>query len=75
MEVYVDDFIAIYPAKYIDELRYASLSLLHGINSIFLGGFSIKKLLKEGKWEARKEMLGWLFDGISRTMQLPNEKY
>ena len=74
MEVYVDDFIAVCQAKTIEELRHATRSLLHGIDSIFPNGISIKKLLKEGKWEARKEILGWLFDGIARTMQLPNEK-
>ena len=35
---------------------------------------SIKKLEEEGVWETRKVILGWLFDGIHKTIQLPTEK-
>ena len=55
MEVYVDGFIAIFQAKSIHDLRHASPNLLHDIDNIFQGSVSIKKLLKEGKWEAREK--------------------
>jgi hypothetical protein len=35
---------------------------------------SLKKLVAEGTWETRKEILGWLFDGIARTIELPENK-
>ena len=57
MKVYVDGFIAILQAKSIHDLRHASPSLLHDIDNIFQGDVSIKKLLKEGKWEAQKNGL------------------
>ena len=35
---------------------------------------SIKKLLEgEGIWETRMEILGWVFDGITRCIKLPME--
>ena len=34
---------------------------------------SVKKLEKEGAWETRKEILGWILDGINRTMELPKK--
>ena len=33
-----------------------------------------KKLLEEGLWETRKEILGWTFDGIQRTIKLAPHK-
>ena len=33
-----------------------------------------KKLEEEGAWETRKEILGWILDGIARTIQLPVNK-
>ena len=36
---------------------------------------SEKKIKKgEGKWETLKEVLGWLFDGKTKSIQLPEEK-
>ena len=35
---------------------------------------SKKKLEQEGAWETRKEILGWVLDGIARTIQLPKDK-
>ena len=35
---------------------------------------SPKKLEEEGTWEKRKEILGWLLDGIQKTIQLPSDK-
>ena len=33
-----------------------------------------QKLEEEGAWETRKEILGWLLDGIQKTIQLPPDK-
>jgi hypothetical protein len=39
------------------------------------GPVSCKKLLAgNGVWAARKEILGWMFDGLLRTVELPPEK-
>ena len=58
--------------------------MLHAITSAFptpeetgsiMGPpISPKKLEEEGAWETRKEILGWLLDGIQKTIQLPPDK-
>lgn len=73
-EVYVDDFLAIIQAASLDELKKFTRAFLWGIESIFPEGISIAKLEKEGRWDPVKEILGWIFDGVARTMRLPNEK-
>ena len=36
---------------------------------------SLKKIRQgEGTWDTRKEILGWLFDGITRCIELPEDK-
>lgn len=35
---------------------------------------SEKKLIEDGTWALRKEVLGWLFDGLARTIELPQKK-
>jgi len=36
---------------------------------------SVKKLKQgDGMWSTKKEILGWLFDGVGRCIQLPMEK-
>jgi hypothetical protein len=35
---------------------------------------SEKKLIEDGVWDTRKEILGWLFDGMARTIELPQRK-
>ena len=35
---------------------------------------SKQKLSQEGLWETRKEILGWMFDGIQRTIELAPKK-
>jgi hypothetical protein len=84
LEVYVDDFIAITQSTDEDHLRNVTRHLLDAIDSIFPGpattksnlgpAISKKKLLAEGVWETRKEILGWLIDGIHRTIALPQKK-
>jgi hypothetical protein len=36
---------------------------------------SDKKLFEDGIWDTRKEILGWLFDGMARTIELPHHKF
>jgi hypothetical protein len=35
---------------------------------------SEKKLIEDGIWDTRTEILGWLFDGMAQTIELPQRK-
>ena len=59
--------------------------MLHGIHAIFpppavtghnrFEPVAIKKLKdRYGVWAFKKEVLGWNFDGVKDTIQLPNKK-
>ena len=86
LEVYVDDFAAALQSTDPTVLLHHSRALLHAIHSIFPAApdpdndpddepISLKKLLEgEGIWAFRKEILGWIFDGINRTIELPPGK-
>jgi len=85
LEVYVDDFIGAIQASNLERLLHFTRAILHGIHAIFpppaitghAGGdpISEKKLkLGDGTWAIQKEILGWMFDGLNRTMRLPPEK-
>ena len=85
-EVYVDDYIGALQATDPEVLRHHSRALLHAIHQIFPppaatghegeDPISYKKLVLDGEgvWDVRKEILGWIFDGLDRTMQLPATK-
>ena len=85
-EVYVDDFCALVQSTDEDVIRHHSRALLHAIHEIFPppevtghageNPISQQKLVEEqeGVWAIRKEILGWIFDGLQRTMELPTEK-
>jgi hypothetical protein len=34
---------------------------------------SEKKLIEDSTWALRKEVLGWLFDGLARSIELPKK--
>jgi hypothetical protein len=85
MEVYVDDFIQAAQTTDPDRLLHMSRAILHGIHSVFpppaVTGHdgedpvSQKKLEQgDGRWATRKEILGWIFDGQNRTIELPTDK-
>ena len=85
LEVYVDDFIQLAQTTDQEELRHLSRALLHGMHSVFSppsvtghsgeDSVSIKKLLEgKGLWEVRKEILGWVFDGATRCIELAQKK-
>ena len=84
LEVYIDDFIGVLQTTNEHELRQCSRRILEGINNVFpppniteskMGPpVSEKKLIADGTWATRKEILGWMFDGIERTIELPEAK-
>jgi hypothetical protein len=86
LEVYIDDFIQLAQTTDKAQLLHLSRALLHAIHSVFpppsiTGGteedpVAMKKLLQgDGLWETRKELLGWVFDGVHRCIELPTEKH
>ena len=85
LEVYVDDFIAMSNNIEQAHLRQLSREMLHGIHAIFpppevtghkgFDPIAYKKLVDgDGIWDFYKEILGWDFDGIEYTIQLPGKK-
>jgi hypothetical protein len=85
LEVYIDDFIQLAQTTDPKQLRHLSRAVLHGIHSVFpppsVTGhagedpISMKKLQQgDGLWTARKEILGWVFDGARRCIELPQDK-
>ena len=83
LEVYIDDFIGAATASSPEQLNHIARALLHAIHDVFPEHLhtpddqpaSMKKILKgEGQWSPIKEILGWIFDGINKTVQLPPEK-
>ncbi|KAG7352982.1 hypothetical protein IV203_009030 [Nitzschia inconspicua] len=84
-EVYIDDFIALCPAKHLTHLQHHSRAMLHAIHDLFpppdITGstmedpISIKKLASEGTWSTTKEVLGWLLNGQERTVSITYQKF
>lgn len=84
LECYIDDFIAMIQCTDKNELTRLTRCMLTAITNIFpppsvtgsvMGpAISSKKLEDEGAWETRKEILGWVLNGIHRTIQLPPAK-
>jgi len=67
------------------ELIHFTRAVLHGIHTVFPPPgpmddqtdepISVKKLNQgDGLWNTQKEILGWLFDGITKCMKLPDDK-
>ena len=67
------------------QLLHLSRALLHGIHSVFLPpqvsgnnrqDLISKKKLESGKgqWAVRKEVLGWIVDGSTRSIKLVRDK-
>ena len=86
IESCVDNFCTLIQCNDPEVLRGKSRSILTAINDIFpppsITGHNAEEdpiLLKkirqgEGVWDTHKETLGWLFDGITRCMELPQDK-
>ena len=85
LEVFVDNFITGTNQLEEKHLKHLSRCMLHGVHSIFPpseitqhGGrdsIAKNKLDKEdGRWEEVKEILGWMVNGATYTIQLPPNK-
>ena len=85
LEVYIDDFIQLAQTQDPTQLTHLSRALLHAIHAVFpppaITGhagedpISLKKLHQgEGTWDTGKEILGWVFDGARRCIELPASK-
>jgi hypothetical protein len=85
LEVYMDDYCALLQSTDPQIITHHSRALLHAIHQIFPAdpsqdphqdAISYKKLVSEheGVWTTRKEILGWIMDGINRTIELPPKK-
>jgi len=83
MEVYID--IGLVQALSKSQLVQFIQLVLHGIHTVFPPPgldddlsdepIALKKSKQgDGMWSTKKELLGWLFDGISQSMQLPSDK-
>ena len=81
----MDDFIGIICSNHINALCHASRAMLYAIHFIFpslhISGHASedpilqkKLLVKDGIWAVQKEILGWVFDGITLTLELPQGK-
>ena len=85
IEVYVDKFIAMSNDLSFENLQRFSRAMLHGIHAVFpppaitghngYNPIAVTKL-KDGDciWTFKKEVLGWDFDGLNGTIQLPTKK-
>jgi hypothetical protein len=86
LEVYVNDFIHLAQTTNATELRHLARAILHGLHSSFpppsITGHdgedpvSLKKLKEgDGRWTVCKKLLvGWIFDGATRCIELPPNK-
>jgi len=84
LEVYMDDFIAAAQLTNHLQLRQFSRAILHAIHDVFPppsrtnstmpDPISLTKLRQEGVWSTTKEILGWHFDGTTRTISITPEK-
>ena len=85
LEVFVDDFIQMAQTDDVAALRGLSRKLMTAVHSIFpptkvtghsgQDPLSQKKLDEgEGLWETRKEILGWIFDGVTRCIELKSSR-
>jgi len=81
----MDNFISLVQALSKNRLIQFTRLVLHGIHTVFPPldpevnkddkPISIKKLKQgDGMWSTKKEILGWLFDGVGRCIQLPVDK-
>jgi hypothetical protein len=78
IDVYVDDFIPMTIPTSREHLEHVATAVMTGIHDVFPASedaeedpLSLKKLKKlEGQWALHKDILGFMFDGDAKTMQL-----
>ena len=82
MEVYIDDYIALAVPATENQLDHVANGVLTGMHNVFPQDddddndpISLKKLENlEGSWALQKDMLGFIFDGMQKTLWLDGEK-
>jgi len=86
LEVYVDDFIGMIQGPSKGDLLCFTWAMLHGIHKIFPPPkeknimdddepIALKKLQQgDSLWSTSKEILGWMFDGLTHCIALPATK-
>ena len=82
LEVYVGDYIALAVPTSRAKLEHCSDAILRGIHDVFPAAdddsddpISLKKLHKlEGQWDTVKELLGFEFGGVDKTLWLAPKK-
>jgi hypothetical protein len=82
VEVYVDDFMSLVIPVLQDQLRHVATAVMTGIHDVFPPDgddsndlISEKKLVREeGRYSTQKTLLGFDFDGMTKTMWLEAAK-
>ena len=82
VEVYVDDFISLAVPTSREQLVHVANSIMGGIHDVFPADdddendpLSLKKILKlESMWALHKDILGFTFDGLDKTIWLEAPK-
>lgn len=82
LDVYVDNFLSVVIPRCKKDLDHIANAVMHGMHSVFPpdsdddeDAIALKKLKKkDAEWATTKDMLGWTFDGINKTMVLDEEK-
>jgi hypothetical protein len=82
VEVYVDDFMSLVIPVSREQLRHVANAIMHGIHDVFPPDeddsndpILEKKLKKgEGRYDTRKTLLGFDFDGEGKTLWLESAK-
>ena len=83
LEVYVNDFISAIVPTSREQIKHVTRGILHGIHDIFPPSedddrdpISLKKLKKgEGIYDTTKCLLGFKFDGVTKTIWLEEPKW
>jgi hypothetical protein len=81
-DVFVDDFLVMATAVSKEQLQHCANAMMTAIHDVFPADeedendpISLKKLKNlDGEWGLLKEMLGFDFDGLAKTMQLGSGK-
>ena len=82
LDVYVDDFIGLVVPTTRQQLDHVANSVMCGVHDIFPpqptaddDPLSFKKLIQgDGAWDVMKEILGFVFSGVDKTMWLAEGK-
>ncbi len=82
LEVYVDDFISAIVPTSREQIEHVTRGILHGIHDVFPPSeddtrdpVSLKKLRKgDGEYDTTKCLLGFEFDGVTKTIWLEETK-